>query len=161
MILYKYRECSEYTEAVLAEKQIWLAEASTLNDPCECSIHELPGDWVSTKMLELKKAQIAGSFAAMAGAPRPVRRRMELLFRKGREFERTYRDFRKLWEKHTRVVLSEPDHLFSSLEDELKHFGVFSLSQDSTHPLMWSHYAKQHQGICLGFAVDDLMSSII
>ncbi len=31
--------------------------------------------------------------------------------------------------------------------------GFISLSTDWQHPLMWSHYAEKHKGICLGFDV--------
>jgi hypothetical protein len=33
------------------------------------------------------------------------------------------------------------------------NFGVYCLSPDPCLPLMWSHYARSHQGICLEFAV--------
>lgn len=31
-------------------------------------------------------------------------------------------------------------------------FGVVSLSQKATCPLMWSHYGDQHRGICIGYS---------
>jgi hypothetical protein len=34
-------------------------------------------------------------------------------------------------------------------------YGFISLSEFWTHPLMWSHYAEKHSGICLGFEVAD------
>lgn len=29
--------------------------------------------------------------------------------------------------------------------------GIFSLTEDPTHPLMWSHYASQHYGVVVEF----------
>ena len=34
-------------------------------------------------------------------------------------------------------------------------YGVISFSEDYKSPLMWSHYADDHKGICLGFDVDE------
>ena len=34
-------------------------------------------------------------------------------------------------------------------------YGMISFSEDYRSPLMWSHYAEQHTGVCLGFEVPD------
>jgi Protein of unknown function (DUF2971) len=33
--------------------------------------------------------------------------------------------------------------------------GIISFTSDWKNPLLWSHYADKHKGICLGFDVDD------
>jgi Protein of unknown function (DUF2971) len=33
--------------------------------------------------------------------------------------------------------------------------GIICMSKSWQHPLMWSHYAEKHKGICLGFEVDE------
>jgi Protein of unknown function (DUF2971) len=33
--------------------------------------------------------------------------------------------------------------------------GIFSLTEDPAHPLMWSHYASQHHGVVVGFDEND------
>jgi Protein of unknown function (DUF2971) len=33
-------------------------------------------------------------------------------------------------------------------------FGLICFSEDWVNPLLWSHYADKHRGICLGFEVD-------
>ncbi|WP_172825167.1 DUF2971 domain-containing protein [Kosakonia radicincitans] len=33
--------------------------------------------------------------------------------------------------------------------------GVLSLAEDSDCPLMWSHYADNHKGLCLGYTIPD------
>jgi len=35
-------------------------------------------------------------------------------------------------------------------------FGLICFSEDWVNPLLWSHYADKHRGICLGFEVDKL-----
>jgi hypothetical protein len=34
-------------------------------------------------------------------------------------------------------------------------FGLICFSEDWVNPLLWSHYADKHRGICLGFDVDE------
>ncbi len=34
-------------------------------------------------------------------------------------------------------------------------YGMISFSEDYRSPLLWSHYADQHAGVCLGFEVPD------
>ena len=36
-------------------------------------------------------------------------------------------------------------------EKDINKFGVFSMSQIKDNILMWSHYANQHKGFCIGF----------
>lgn len=37
---------------------------------------------------------------------------------------------------------------------------VLSFSEDPKHPLMWSHYADAHRGICIGFRRDSLPKTV-
>ncbi|MDM5127364.1 DUF2971 domain-containing protein [Aeromonas salmonicida] len=37
------------------------------------------------------------------------------------------------------------------LNYRMKEFGVFSLSETPRNPLMWAHYANEHNGICIGY----------
>jgi len=61
VILYKYRECSSTTDLIFKEQKVWLARPNTLNDPCECSIHDLSAEWVTEKVKEMKEAQMMGA----------------------------------------------------------------------------------------------------
>lgn len=40
-------------------------------------------------------------------------------------------------------------------EEAIGRYGVLCFSKDWKSPLLWSHYADKHQGICLGFDVPD------
>lgn len=40
-------------------------------------------------------------------------------------------------------------------KDMSKRFGLICMSTTWHHPLLWSHYAENHQGLCLGFDVPD------
>jgi hypothetical protein len=45
---------------------------------------------------------------------------------------------------------------FVKIREELsKNRGVLCFSKDWQNPVLWSHYADKHRGICLGFCVPD------
>lgn len=44
--------------------------------------------------------------------------------------------------------------VFSSFRDDFAtRYGILSFSRSWQNPLLWSHYAEKHKGICLGFYV--------
>ena len=52
--------------------------------------------------------------------------------------------------------LSDPNvrFAFSNMKNDLdKKYGILCFSKSWNNPVMWSHYADRHQGICLGFRV--------
>jgi hypothetical protein len=49
---------------------------------------------------------------------------------------------------------AEVDRILTS--DNLASYGAVCLSKNWSNPLLWSHYADKHNGICLGFDIPDL-----
>jgi hypothetical protein len=45
------------------------------------------------------------------------------------------------------------------MDGNLASVGVFSLSKTPTHVLLWSHYASNHSGFCIGFRLPDSLST--
>ena len=44
--------------------------------------------------------------------------------------------------------------VLTSLKNDLDNqYGLLCMSKDWTHPLLWSHYADSHRGLCLGFDI--------
>jgi hypothetical protein len=41
------------------------------------------------------------------------------------------------------------------LQDMINNYGIVCFTEANQNILMWSHYASNHQGICLGFEVED------
>lgn len=41
------------------------------------------------------------------------------------------------------------------METDIKSTGVFSLSRTSKNVLMWTHYADEHRGLCIGFRLSN------
>jgi glycerol-3-phosphate O-acyltransferase len=56
-----------------------------------------------------------------------------------------------------RGVVSKDENIKNILEeirkDAINNYGIICFSKTYTEPLLWSHYAEQHKGICLGFNV--------
>jgi Flp pilus assembly protein TadD len=160
MILYKYRQNSSYTDQILVDGKVWLAKSSSLNDPCECTLHSLAPEWVAEQLTTLKVAQMAGFLIGLPGVPpSPAAAEFRIELDKIGSFEEKYQTFRRMFEVRFPSRLSNPDLIFDNLEDQLKNVGVFSLSESAEHPLMWAHYAGNHEGVCLGFEVADGMAS--
>jgi hypothetical protein len=43
------------------------------------------------------------------------------------------------------------DHWLDKMQQSICNTGVFSLSRSENNALLWSHYANQHKGLCIGF----------
>lgn len=51
------------------------------------------------------------------------------------------------------------DHVYEKMDLDLASVGVFSLSKIPIHVLLWSHYAANHTGFCIGFRLPDSLST--
>ena len=51
--------------------------------------------------------------------------------------------------------------LNEALQEFMRQVGVLSLSKTAVDPLLWSHYAAGHSGVCLGFDVDKIRSDSV
>ncbi len=51
------------------------------------------------------------------------------------------------------------DHVYEKMDGNLATVGVFSLSKTPAHILLWSHYASNHSGFCIGFRLPDSLST--
>lgn len=51
------------------------------------------------------------------------------------------------------------DHVYDKMDRDLSSLGVFSLSRTPTHVLLWSHYAQNHTGFCVGFRFSDALTT--
>jgi hypothetical protein len=44
------------------------------------------------------------------------------------------------------------------LNQENKKFGMLCFCRNWTNPVMWAHYAEQHEGVCYGFDIDEAVT---
>ena len=126
MKLYKYRTINKFTLINLFLGTVYYPRASELNDPCDAQMRVTkPGD----SAMHHNLATELFSEALPPGAQ---------IDREG--------------------VSGDLGVLFNSLADaKIKEFcsrGIYSLSEDPTHHLMWSHYADSHRGLCIEYEVN-------
>lgn len=57
------------------------------------------------------------------------------------------------------IVRERPGIAESNARKDFEHLlaglGIFCMTEDSENLLMWSHYADQHRGVCIEFAIED------
>jgi len=66
--------------------------------------------------------------------------------------EAVYDAMRAFIKRRTGAPPSDCRALRSRFDEQLVETGIFSLSGDPAHPLMWAHYGGNHEGVCFGFA---------
>jgi hypothetical protein len=131
--LYKYRsiigQTREYTRRLLTQREIYLPTSAELNDPFDCA----PG--CRTRATEKRKIDF---MMALTNKMLPRAGRKERLA--------------ALRTMKANVARRGMDHfLQAAVSSTLSGVGIFSLSARPDHPLMWSHYADSHRGICVRF----------
>ncbi|QEZ45701.1 DUF2971 domain-containing protein [Cupriavidus oxalaticus] len=133
-VLYKFMTINgerwTWFQNLIRLGQIYLSSPTDFNDPFDCLPRlEIP----SNQDKRLKK----GLFRAGArqGDSRKVRRKKVKTVRSlpNSVWRKTYRDFAY---RRIRAV------------------GVYCVSANNSHPLMWSHYAEKHTGLLIGFKAD-------
>ncbi|HSD39560.1 MAG TPA: DUF2971 domain-containing protein [Rhodocyclaceae bacterium] len=163
-LLYKYRGFSNLTLSLLVDDTIYFATPTTFNDPLDTR-PALETDLDSEALEEiLSKLIEERTSAEMSAAAKAIRYRgpktLDHIARQSRiAAERLLADIRYN-ATNPDLVVNDPVRflLGQYIEDELLRRydkGIFSLAQRATCPLMWSHYADQHRGLCLGYSIPE------
>jgi len=160
-VFHKYRADSSFTESIVTSGQVFLATAHQLNDPFECSLKDISKEWIDKQIETSMQASLAGFFMAARrslvgsepffGLQRSeIQAAIETVKAKGSLAE-SYDSWRAFIHAWTGRPPSDIRALFSRLDAQLVEAGIFSMSADPAHALMWAHYADQHRGLCFGF----------
>jgi Protein of unknown function (DUF2971) len=121
-ILYRYRAPHGRTLSEIANQQIFAASPDALNDPFECMA---PVKWT--------RDSLARHFFEVFAPERGLSRA----------------EAEKEFEKISIESLSQS--LNSGLAQNRRDSGIICLSAIPDSIRMWSYYAQQHEGVCLGF----------
>ncbi len=130
-VLYKYRACDQYNADILLCNQLRFSRPKSFNDPFDSRfriVHEGTDEQRKAFMLD----GVARKHPDWSDEAK--RKRVDELLSQPGLFERT----------------AEGQQL-EYVERELDRMEVLCLSEKRDNILMWSHYAAQHTGICLGF----------
>lgn len=161
--LYKYMTV-EAAKQVLSSRRVRFSSPLTFNDPYDCQWNPLW--WMQTDELHdgrlaLLRTAIHDPATLPADAGLDVRSallrcaRRRLVDDSGTPTDSSDKLARSLCRSlapGTRVTLPYWNHVIG-------RFRVFCLAAECDSILMWSHYAKQHSGVVLGFATDVLQQA--
>jgi hypothetical protein len=126
--------------------EIYCAAPATLNDPLDCS-PELIFDDIS--ILDLEK--LCTKMLLGRCEESQAKKRFSFISAAASEYGDIYRN-NQASKEYSYALTQEIKSLFY---DEMNQSGVCSLSEDWSCPLMWSHYADQHRGICIKYDTRD------
>jgi hypothetical protein len=149
--LYKYSSFGANTLRVLTRDQVYYANPRVFNDPLDCN---------PTIEVDIEATEAAKIFVKMLtdqNGRSEALRRLAGLRQKSRECAEFYGD--------SNVEAFYLDMLRSELADqlgtEMSRFGVLSLGVKWDCPLMWSHYADHHRGVCIEYSTEEHMCTDI
>lgn len=127
MKLYKFRDWNSCnTKKILKDQKLWFAAVETLNDPMDCRDDARVG--YEALLADLQKRY-----------PPHIHTNQQCALNTRITFRYPNGDIEREIE-------------FNDYVDELlRQIGVLSFSLTATDPLMWSHYADGHRGICFEF----------
>lgn len=137
-LLYRYYPYNEYLLETLITKKAWFPKPETFNDPFDCHLNfddTIPRD----KYEKCIRWQLK---------------------REGRSEEQIERDIRKLISQDGIVnddAKQVIDSIAASTRDMIRNIGVYCLAEENTNVTMWSHYAGNHSGLCLGILLYEVV----
>lgn len=153
--LYKYRSFSIRTLRLLALAEIYYSDPTDFNDPLDCN---------PTIEIDLERPDLVKLFARMRNA------RLRRAGKTSEEARATARDdYDQIFYNATEdghpdrdssankyLLRLIADEIRGDLAAEMKSHGVLSLSARWNNPLLWSHYANEHRGLCIEYDTDDV-----
>ena len=151
-VLYKYRTISEKTRDLFSKRELYFPTISEINDPFDCRVL-LKRDASRRKQWKWVQEKLAPQY----GTTDPV----ELVFQwfkdpkvVGTSFTREMAvEFikKKQWRQLDPNNRAGYWNILRTREANVRMF-CFSAANDDI--LMWSHYAQNHHGVCIGFDIN-------
>jgi hypothetical protein len=132
-VLYKYVTLNSI-ESILNNSSLKITNPLTFNDPFDCNI-----PLMDVGNIDIKKL-IKDEFSKVTGLSKNHPEVHKII-------NSSMDDFNKLRDG----VLGDSREMISHWDTILSEFRVLSLTTEPDNILMWSHYAKDHTGIVLGF----------
>lgn len=143
--LYKYRAFNVNTLRLLSEAEVYYANPANFNDPLDCK----PTIQVDTDRSLLEKLCYK-MLVASYGKERALRE-----MRNHRYMSTEYGDYKVDAEVEKYYMQRLASNIKDLLYAEMGNCRVLSLAERWDCPLMWSHYADKHRGLCLEYDMAD------
>lgn len=139
--LYKYRSFGINSLRLLSEAEVYYANPQTFNDPLDCD----PTIQVDTDRTSLEKL-CSRMLATAHGKERALKE-----IRNHRYMSTEYGDYKTDPETERYYMRRLASEIKDLLGVEMASRGVLSLAERWDCPLMWSHYADEHRGLCIEY----------
>lgn len=167
-MVYRYRSFEERTLDILLTDSVYFANPSTFNDPLDCSptvIVDISAVQLEELLTHLISTRVQNDILNMLKTVNGISDANNTHAKKrGEEEAQKFIDDIKMhiWMEYSSTEgIEYQEHLKSSLgwniERELVTRyvkGVCCFSTSGINPLLWSHYANNHKGICIGYSLD-------
>lgn len=153
--LFKYRSFSKNTLRMFSEAEVFYARPQTFNDPFDCNPTVVAD--VDMKVVErLWKTVTVQRFSSKGEtldvAKQKAARQLGEHRYNATEYGGRYDDNADGTGTYVRYLLRD---ITDYVDSRYRSYGVLSLAERWDCPLMWSHYADEHNGLCIGYATDD------
>jgi len=140
--LYKYRRFGVHSLKELCDSEVYYADPNSFNDPLDCS-PELIND-IELDELENLFLTVMNRYHKKSG---------EKQLRNCQYLSTEYGDYKTNTGIKKHYMNSLIRKIKNGLDSEMKNRGVLSLASKWNCPLMWSHYADEHKGICIEYDI--------
>lgn len=138
--LYKFRAFNVRTLRLITDSETYYADPATFNDPMDCD---------PVIDVDLKLSELGALYRAMVGPAgvEDAKRRLRRHSERANEMQLPPKSL----ERQKYLAGTMAVDLKMELKRELGAKGVLSFARTWNSPLMWSHYADEHKGICLQY----------
>ncbi len=141
--LYKYRSFNTHSLRLLTEAEIYYSDPRAFNDPLDCKpTIKVDVDRASLERLCYRLLRDTGANKEEAAS---IIHHLRYMSTEHGDYE-TDADVENYLKEQLLAV-----EIKRIVDVEMKRKGVLSLSETWKSPLMWSHYADEHRGICLEY----------
>lgn len=162
---YHYRNFNNFTIDSLCSDSFYFSNPHDFNDPfdcnpkiqCDSNIHELKellSKMIKTRVAkEVKNSLEKNRLDRLTLSDLPSKQSINAATERIGYIEYMATDP----EYDADIIYAEYSLLTSAIEDEFRsHYerGIFCFSTKYSNPLLWSHYADKHQGICIGYTTN-------
>ncbi len=164
--LYKYLRFDDKILNSLAQNLVRYTDPKKFNDPIDCD----PSIEVDSDKNSLE--DLCALMLQELGKPYRITIARGNIIPVGTAHDHEYQVYKSDFKPHGPPALDYYTWSLAKVIKEclmkiMRHYGVLSLARDWNCPLMWSHYADQHQGICVAYNIettapgkDDLMRKV-
>jgi hypothetical protein len=132
--LYKYTPILTRTLSIISTGKVWYTKPRGFNDPFDCGL-DLFGDIPIEEKIQVLRAKMERD----GWSPEKITQQLRHSFNAKGELNQ--------------IAMRNIERLTEAIQQRRNDVGILSLSRTPQSVLMWSHYADQHKGICLEFAV--------